>query len=338
MSDLHSPRLTIVTVTYNDIDALRHTVDSVTAQKQRDAFEYLVIDGASDDETPLFLDTHTTVIDRYLSEPDEGIYDAMNKAARLASGEYILYLNAGDTLVDTDTVCKFLDIIDRETSPADIYYASQYVEKDGSLILEETTPLEAIHHRMPFGHQTAFCKRALLIRYPFNTTYTISADYDFFLRCYHNGKTFRKLDFPVAVFVYGGIAQQQRFAYLLETLSILTHYTDDKTIRESVYYKALCEEFPKDEKVQVCIRRIDEGVEFIVYPFDDTPYKAAFYLYKEHRRIDIRWYDTQMHYILRKSDFGRGKYRVQYFLVPATCQDPGRSPHKITGFSKFVVI
>ena len=107
------PLVSVVTVVRNDPAGLARTIDSVASQDYP-RIEYLVIDGASTDETPDVLKSHQAKVNRWISEPDAGIYDAMNKGARLASGEYVCFMNAGDTFAASDTVTRMF--VPRPTS------------------------------------------------------------------------------------------------------------------------------------------------------------------------------------------------------------------------------
>ena len=93
----HQPRVTVVTVTYNALDALSKTMRSVEAQDYAN-IEYIIVDGASSDATPSMLAQYHGRLNRWVSEKDRGIYDAMNKGVKMSTGEYVIFMNAGDTL------------------------------------------------------------------------------------------------------------------------------------------------------------------------------------------------------------------------------------------------
>ncbi|MGL5637387.1 MAG: glycosyltransferase, partial [Bacteroidales bacterium] len=99
------PLFSIITVTYNAGNLLIPTMDSISAQTYKD-YEYIIVDGCSKDHTLSLIESRKREITTFLSEPDKGIYDAMNKALRLATGEYILFMNAGDTLHSADTLSR----------------------------------------------------------------------------------------------------------------------------------------------------------------------------------------------------------------------------------------
>ena len=90
-------RLSIVTVVYNEADGIKFTLESIKALKKKIDFEYIIIDGMSNDGTVDVINDYNEVVNKFISEKDNGIYDAMNKGIRMASGKYIGLLNAGDT-------------------------------------------------------------------------------------------------------------------------------------------------------------------------------------------------------------------------------------------------
>ncbi|WP_305140405.1 glycosyltransferase, partial [Paramuribaculum intestinale] len=125
----------IITVSYNAVGDIERTVRSVMEQDFRD-FEYLIIDGASKDGTPKkaaeitgrYDDINVTII----SEPDSGIYDAMNKGLDRAVGEYLIFLNAGDAFHDTDTLSVLSRAIESNNLPGIVYGQTDIVDKDGN--------------------------------------------------------------------------------------------------------------------------------------------------------------------------------------------------------------
>lgn len=100
---MHQPLVSIVTVCYNAADMLSKTIESVSAQSYEN-IEYIIIDGASTDGTKQIIQNNIEHIDKFISEKDNGIYDAMNKGTANSSGEWIIFMNAGDTFYDRDTI------------------------------------------------------------------------------------------------------------------------------------------------------------------------------------------------------------------------------------------
>lgn len=125
------PLFSIVTITFRNLDGLRATVDSVQSQSLRD-FEHIVIDGGSTDGSVDWLAAHFD--GTWVSEPDEGRYDAMNKGARMATGEYLWFMNAGDLFGDSNVLERVAAAIEREGRPDWLYGLARLVGPDKRLI------------------------------------------------------------------------------------------------------------------------------------------------------------------------------------------------------------
>ena len=105
---MHNPKFSIITVTFNAGKVLEKTIQSVISQSYRNV-EYILVDGKSKDNTLSIADTYKEWIHCLVSEPDKGLYDAMNKGIRLATGDYLCFLNAGDKFHDKDTLQRMVD-------------------------------------------------------------------------------------------------------------------------------------------------------------------------------------------------------------------------------------
>lgn len=182
--------LSIATVCYNAAKDLNITIESVLQQTYKD-FEYIIIDGNSKDNTHIILDNAKKLFNQkgikitIISEPDNGVYDAMNKAAQIASGKWINYMNAGDVYY-SNTCLK--DFFDKPIEDNIGYCYGDCIEiyQWGELQLSQNKQLKK-NHIMPFSHQAAFVKVALMQKNPFNLKYKIVADYDLFYRLKQQG-------------------------------------------------------------------------------------------------------------------------------------------------------
>lgn len=206
-----TPKISVVTVCWNALEQLRKTVDNVSTLKY-DNLEYVVIDGASTDGSVDYLNSKREIIDILVSEPDKGIYDAMNKGARLATGDFVIFMNAGDTFASTHV----LDRLSPYFNGADVVYGS--VVRNGVV-----KPAEEPHngHRMYFCHQSALTRRDCLLEYPFDTNHRMSADFKQFKQLYLAGKNFVRTDIPVANFDLTGVSNVQRSKGIWDNITVI---------------------------------------------------------------------------------------------------------------------
>lgn len=178
-ADKNKPLISVITVCYNSEHAIEKTIISVTGQVY-EPIEYIIIDGGSTDGTNEIIQKYQDQIDVWISEKDEGIYDAMNKAIGLAKGKWINFMNAGDTFCN-DQVIK--DIFDKtRTLGEDVIYGKSIniypTFKQNGTILKPDQMWKA----MPFNHQAMFMKTEVLRKYRFDQKYHFAADYDLIMR------------------------------------------------------------------------------------------------------------------------------------------------------------
>ncbi len=179
-------KITIITVAYNSARTIADTLASVAAQTHGE-IEHIVIDGLSTDGTGDIVSRHGAHLARYVSEPDKGIYDAMNKGIALATGEMVGFLNADDVLNGNDAV---RDIAEAATSGVDVVYADLvYVNKENlARVVRHWRSGTFRRSRLRFGwmppHPTFYVRQTLLQEIGgFDTCLRIAADYDLMLRC-----------------------------------------------------------------------------------------------------------------------------------------------------------
>lgn len=194
-------KFSIVTVCRNAEKTIERTIRSVIAQTYPNK-EFIVIDGASSDGTRAILEKYRDKIDVAVSEPDNGIYDAMNKGVARATGDYVIFINADDYFYDENALARAA-----ETPAADFLFGAQYDAEDGVLKPAENLDALDVPHLFfgQFAHQSIFAKRDLFARFgTFDLNYHICADWDWILRCIVNGATTSRIDAPIAVFTVGG--------------------------------------------------------------------------------------------------------------------------------------
>lgn len=204
------PVLSVITVCRNDVAALRRTWESLKNQHKRALCEWIVIDGASSDETPEFLVSLKKKDFKpafWSSKPDNGLYDAMNTGIEKASGHYLFFLNAGDTLADELTIEFLSTTITR--FGADFVYGDSFEKTAQGVVYHK----KARNHTKPeYGlfthHQAMLYKRDAVQELRYDMRYNIAADYDFTLRFLQQTDSVHYLPEPICIFESGGISHK----------------------------------------------------------------------------------------------------------------------------------
>lgn len=187
-------RITYVTITYNAAAVLQRTLDSVLAQDYPDIL-HLIIDGASTDATMQLVDDYivrSNAADnghsiQVTSEPDKGIYDAMNKGLRSITGDYVCFLNAGDFLPASDTVSRIVEKVG-DQSPAVLYGDTDIVDGEGRFLHHrrlappEHLSWKSFRQGMLVCHQAFYARTDFAIATPYDLRYRYSADVDWCIR------------------------------------------------------------------------------------------------------------------------------------------------------------
>ena len=175
-----------------------------------------------------------------MTEKDDGIYDAMNKAVSFAKGSWINFMNAGDTFSDKSTISNFINDLIPDT---DLYFGDiKYFNSADSEEYEyrKAMGINNIWRIIPCCHQALFSKVELLREFPFNLEYKIAADYEFLIRCYLNGSTFQYKNEAICDFLGGGLHKTQFIKTRIESMMILSKYIKDgEDILNSNYFKSL---------------------------------------------------------------------------------------------------
>ncbi len=203
-------KLTIITITLNDMDNLIKTVNSIIPQMCED-IEYIIIDGGSTDGTIHYLDSLKLERLRIICEKDSGIYNAMNKGLRYAIGEWVLYINSGDVLLDDvvevlksikeDDDCVYGDVILSIEYKGETYYKT---EKG-----KEGFDIDYLKGRMPFSHQAFLCKRSLLVDIGgFDEDFKTAADWDCIIRLKGNNLKFKHINKTISIYDRSGISSK----------------------------------------------------------------------------------------------------------------------------------
>lgn len=200
-------KISIITINYNDAIGLEKTIVSVLNQSQS-GFEFIVIDGNSTDGSKAVIEKYQEQLTYWVSEKDSGIYHAMNKGIAAAKGDYLLFMNSGDALVDNNSILTICE----EKLKEDIVAFDCFLEKDSKTVSRRThveKPTLFYVYKNGFKHQSTFIKRSLFEKLGFyNESYKIAGDYEFWIRCFLNSETTaRSYIIPIAVFQLNGISQ-----------------------------------------------------------------------------------------------------------------------------------
>lgn len=230
----HKDLVTIVTVTYNAENLLEETLLSVINQSYKN-IEYIIIDGASTDKTIDIIKKYEDKINYWVSEPDDGIYFAMNKAIEKATGEWINFMNAGDTFFDLNTI---QDIMNLKSADAELLYGN--LQFKGSKTQYRAQDKSKWYEYLPFNHQTLFTTTSLMKEFPFNTCYRIAADQDFMIRMFHAEKNFFYIDRIIVLFSPGGYTSDNHFLSCVESLQVLLNNgVNVKSVKKSHWYNVI---------------------------------------------------------------------------------------------------
>lgn len=216
------PIVTIVTIVLNDEAGIAGTIESVVGQTFPD-FEYIVLDGGSKDGTVERIKLYEAKIARWLSEADRGIYDAMNKGAAIASGEWILYLNSGDRFHSPDVLSKVFNGPEK-LDGFDLLYGDVAVDYGGFVKNRTAGSLNKLWQRMQFSHQSLFTRRQLLLENPFNTDQKIAGDYEFIIRSYSEGRLFKYVPLTISLVSTGGVSDVRRIQAINARKGVVSKY------------------------------------------------------------------------------------------------------------------
>lgn len=202
-------RVSIITVCLNAENDLPRTMESVNVQGCKD-IEYIIIDGASTDGTLSTINRHRKFVSKIVSEPDEGISDAINKGIRLSSGDIIGLLHAGD-VYEPRAASLAEDFFRRDPSVDVVHGNVAYADSKGEILYEQGPDFREgiIWKKMPFHHPSCFVKRQSYERFGlFNPSYRIAMDYELMLRFHCSGAKFGYIDERLAVMCLKGVSDR----------------------------------------------------------------------------------------------------------------------------------
>lgn len=215
-------KVSVITINYNMADNLAHTIESVASQSYPN-LEYIVIDGGSQDASVKVIGRFQDKITTWVSEPDKGRYDAMNKGVAAATGEWIIFMNAGDLFHDTEVIS---DVFAQSRDDVDLLYghARRVYPQEGLEQVVLAGPVSLLPIAMNCCHQSLFTRRTILRDRPFDTSLVIAADAEFMIWSKVSGLRFKLADRIVCIFSAGGISDKDRMRSLREQWKILRRH------------------------------------------------------------------------------------------------------------------
>lgn len=198
-----NPQISVIIVTFNSVKYLKGAIESFLKQDYANK-ELVIIDGGSKDGTVDIIKQYEKQIGYWCSEPDKGIYDAMNKGWRRASGEYMLYLGCDDRLLD-----GALSALGDNANGADLVFGDVKCLHAGGIVRERvtTTHFDVIRKHAIFSHQSLIMKRSVFEKYNgFDCSYRVLADYHLILRAYLGGAKMQYVHQFISLFNMGGVS------------------------------------------------------------------------------------------------------------------------------------
>lgn len=235
------PKFSIITITFNAATVIEPTLKSVLEQSYGN-YEYLLIDGGSTDDTVAKAKASGVVFSHIVSEPDNGLYDAMNKGIGLASGDYLCFLNAGDAFHSKDTLQDIVKAIENEKELPDVLYG-ETAEVDAErnfvrmrrLKAPEKLDWRSFRHGMLVCHQAFYARREIAPLY--NLEYRLSSDVDWCIRVMKRSRKLVNVNAVVIDYLQNGLSIQNHRASLKERFRIMSrHYGLLPTIGRHLWF------------------------------------------------------------------------------------------------------
>jgi len=218
---MFNPRLSVITIVYNNVRDIERTIRSVINQTYSN-IEYVIVDGLSNDGTLQVIDKYKSQITKFISEKDEGIYDAMNKGLALATGDYVIFMNSGDEFYDNETVAAVF----AAAEDADIYYGeTEMIADEGSSLGQRRHKAPAkftwrsFKYGMSISHQAIYIRRSLAE--PYDRRYQLSSDIDWIIRAAKKAKKIVNVNRYVAKYLVGGMSKKRHRQSLMERFEIM---------------------------------------------------------------------------------------------------------------------
>lgn len=235
-----TPKFSVITVCYNAEATLEDTIQSVISQTYHHV-EYIIVDGASKDRTMDIVNRYRDRIAVVVSEPDKGLYDAMNKGIRLATGDYLCFLNAGDSFHEDDTLQQMVHSIHTLQLPDVLYGETELVDHEGHFLrmrrlqAPERLTWKSFRQGMLVCHQAFFPRRDLVM--PYDLRYRFSADFDWCIKIMKKSKVLHNTHLTLIDYLAEGMTTRNHQASLKERFLIMArHYGWASTVAHHAWF------------------------------------------------------------------------------------------------------
>jgi len=232
--------LSVITVTYNAAPTLERTLKSVREQTYPH-IEHLIVDGESKDNTVALIRHYAHEKMVWVSEPDQGLYDAMNKAAGMAGGDYLCFLNAGDTFFTPDSVEKMMLAVEAGNAPNIIYGETAIVDERGVFLHMRRLKAPAKLTWKSFRQGMVVCHQAFIVKKeifePYDLSYRFSSDFDWCIRMMKKASSIHNTRLTLINYLNEGMTTTHRRASLKERYDIMVkHYGPVSTIFHHIWF------------------------------------------------------------------------------------------------------
>lgn len=236
----HHPKFSIITVTYNAAKVLEDTIQSIVTQTYKNT-EYIIVDGGSTDGTLDIINKYKEHIHAVVSEPDKGLYDAMNKGIKLATGDYLCFLNAGDGLHEDDTLQLTVHSLTETELPGVLYGETEIVDSNGHFLsmrrlsAPQKLTWKSFKKGMLVCHQAFFARRDLIE--PYDLQYRFSADFDWCIRIMKKANVLHNTHLTLIDYLNEGMTTRNHKASLKERFNIMAkHYGLFSTLMHHAWF------------------------------------------------------------------------------------------------------
>jgi putative colanic acid biosynthesis glycosyltransferase len=217
---MNQPRFSIITITLNDCAGLVQTHASVASQSCTD-FEWLVVDGCSGDGTIEYLEEVHHPHCKWVSELDNGLFDAMNKGLERASGQYIIFMNSGDRFAGQDVLARIDILLAKDGQARDLIFGDAYEESaDGNLLLKRARSAKWIKYGMFTHHQAMLYSRRAIAGMRYDCSFVVAADYHFTSTLLAKGASTFHVRFPISINERAGWSEKKADTGRRENLAV----------------------------------------------------------------------------------------------------------------------